>query len=122
MSKEVPTTTPDNIFVTGERLHKAVVQRVTRLEDLRNHIVSEAAELLALACGAEEDVLEKAVELMVALKDGHGLGAQALTVQAYIERCAQINKELRELSRFGNTIQHRFNYRLSWDEAERFGL
>lgn len=124
MAKEtfVTTYSPDKIYVLGEALQKAVYERILQIEKLRAELLKEVTAQLRAACGPNEDPVEKAAGLLIVLEDGYNLSVQARMIRASLERAAEVQREYRELSRFGRTIMKTAHYELSWAEADRFNL
>ncbi len=118
----VPTYSPDKIFVKGSILQKTLLERVHQIEGLRTVILEEITAQLREACGPDDDPVEKAAGLLIILEEGYGLSAVARKIKAFLGRAAELNREHRELSRFGRTIMQDAVYELSWNEADRFGL
>ncbi len=120
--KVIETYTPEKIFVKGSDLQKILYERVLQIEKLRADLLQEVTAQLREACGEEDDPVEKAAGLLIALEDGYNLSTQARMIRASLERAAEVQLEHRELSRFGKTLMREAIYQLTWDEADRFGL
>lgn len=118
----VETYTPHKIFVKGTDLQKLVYERVMQIERLRASLLEEVTKQLRDSCGDTEDPVEKAAGLLIVLEDGYNLGVGARMIRASLQRAAEVQREHRELSRFGRTLLKDAIYELTWEEADRFGL
>jgi len=65
---------------------------------------------------------EEAVTLMVAMGDSVALNERAMFFKACVDRCAFLEKELRELNTLGSSFQPGCNYRITITDASRFGI
>ena len=118
----IETYSVDKIYVLGEDLAKSILGRIQQIEQARAALLQEIIKQLKAACGPGEDAVAKAAGLIVALQDGHNLNASARSIRSFLERTAEMDKDHRDLDRFGRTLMKTAVYELTWDEADRFGL
>lgn len=121
-SETVETYNPQKIFVKGHTLQAKIYERTKKIEQTRAELLSAIADLIRSACGPEEDPAEKAAGLLIALEEDYNLGAHARSAKSFIQRAAELQREYRDLGRFGRTLMKNAIYELTWEEADRFGL
>jgi hypothetical protein len=120
--KRKETYSPNVIFAKGSVIQKAIYERTQKLQRLNEDLLLEISAKIREACVGDEDPVEKAAGLLVALENDYGLGAHAMSIKAFIRRASEVQNELRELTRFGRCLMQDAAYELSWDDADRFGL
>lgn len=118
----IETYSPDKIFVKGDSLQKKIYERTQQIERHRVTLLNSVTEALREACGPDDDPVEKAAGLLIVLEEGYNLSAEARRIQAYLQRAAELQREHRDLSRFGRTLMNTAIYELTWEEADRFGI
>lgn len=121
-SKRIETYTPDKIFVKGEVLQMKIYERTQQIEYHRTRLLDAITEKLNDACGPDDDPVAKAAGLLIVLEEGYNLNADARAIKALLQRAAELQREYRDLSRFGRTLMRDAAYELTWEEADRFGL
>lgn len=114
------------VFVkSGEDLVAAIYERSKRHTEERSQCIQNIATIL-MECGDEENQVEhvagSAATLLVALKTNEGLKGQALVAQAWVDRAAFLTKEVVDLKCIAKNIDHSAQYRVSLDDAKRYGL
>jgi len=119
--KEVPTVSPDDIFVAGSDLRTHIYARCQKIEKVHASLLEEITTLLKKGAGEDGDPVEVAAVVLVALHDNHSLSGHALAIRAMIERAAQLQSEQRDLVRFSKNLMPDAVYKLSWSEADKFG-
>lgn len=116
MKKEiVDARNGDYVIVTGEIIRKLLKDRISGLQ----------SDLTRLLGRLNNEIPDKAdaVGLMVSLAgDPRLLNERALFFKASLERAAFLEKEIRELLALGHTFSPGVTYRITVDDAVRYGL
>lgn len=92
---------------------------------LKNRISALLQAKKALMARMNNEIVDKdeAVALIVLLRtDAADLNERALFIKACAERAAFLEKEIEELNTLGQTFKQDREYRISIEDAVRFGL
>jgi len=121
--KQVETYSPEDIYIKGSVLQEKLFTRVARIEVIQAEMMGEIVDMLKRGAGEDGDPVAMAATVMVALADTKAShSAHAMSMRAFINRAAALQAEQRDLVRFGKTLMPGAAYKLTWEEADRFGI
>lgn len=104
----------DYVLADGRRLRNLLRERIHGLE--------ESYKALIVRINNEIQSKEEAVTLLVALSSSLPLNEKALFFKACVERAAWIEKEIRELNTLGQSFMEAAVYKITLQDAVRFGV
>lgn len=104
----------DHILADGKRLRVIIKEKIHGLE--------EAYKTLLLRMNNELQSKEEAVTLMVALQASSALNEKALFFKACVDRAAYLEREIKELNTIGQSFMEGAVYKITLQDAVRFGV
>lgn len=110
----IDARTGDHILADGKRLRLIIKEKIHGLED--------AYKALLLRMNNELQTKEEAVTLMVALHTSAALNEKALFFRACVERAAYLETEIKELNTIGQSFMESAVYKITLQDAMRFGV
>tara|TARA_R100001244_G_scaffold36778_2_gene33633 strand:- start:8975 stop:9328 length:354 start_codon:yes stop_codon:yes gene_type:complete len=100
---------------TGADIQKAIYAHVKNSLD-------PALQELTDGLSATLQNADHAVAFLIAVTDGYGLSSKALAVKSVCDKASQLTKQIRDLSCVAKNIMPEVVYRVSLEDAQRFGL
>lgn len=104
----------DYVLADGRRLRMLLKEKIHGLE--------ESYKNLLLRMNNELQTKEEAVTLMVALNSNISLNEKALFFKACVERAAFLEREIKELNTLGQSFMEGAVYKITIQDAVRFGV
>lgn len=122
LKQEPQVNNTTTVFKQSGQLIKRAIYELVRgtLEPGRQRCLDALRAMLSL--DNETDPIGKAVGLMVTLEEGIHLSASALAAQAQIQRAATLTREIRELKCIAANLHDSEVYKITLEEAQRYGL
>ena len=98
----------------GRRLRLLIKEKIHGLEESYKSLLSRMNN--------ELQTKEEAVTLMVALNSDVALNEKALFFKACVERAAYIEQEIKQLNTLGQSFMESAVYKITLQDAVRFGV
>ncbi len=105
----------DHVVAEGNKLRALIVNRIGVYRDQYNALLTRMMNELP----SKED----AIPLMVALHvNDASINERVLMFRGFLERAAWLDREIRSLNTLGQTFSDKALYRITVEDAARFGL
>lgn len=109
--------------VPGSELFSSLEKRAARHLGEINDCLDSISKILKEKAGTEyDDLLNTCVQAMLAIHHSEGMTAPTRVIKAQLERAAQLQNERIDLLTIARNIRKDRGYRLTVEEAKRYGM